>query len=81
MRHVRKDRQHMLDAVWSINTEHAQNEVTRAVLLGDAPQSAYVERLLYLIGGADDLPPEVCRRFACLLVCLFFSLFFSFPRG
>ena len=52
----------MLDAVWSVNTEHAQNEVTRAVLLGEAPQPAYVERLLYLIGGTDDLPPEVCSR-------------------
>ena len=52
----------MLDAVWSVSTEHAQNEVTRAVLLSDAPQPKYVERLLYLIGGTDDLPPEVCSR-------------------
>ncbi|XP_076472269.1 uncharacterized protein LOC143301765, partial [Babylonia areolata] len=53
-----RDQEHMLDALWSVGTAHAQNAVTGTVLLSDSPDPPYVERLLYLIGGNDHLPSE-----------------------
>ncbi|KAL8609979.1 hypothetical protein ACOMHN_029472 [Nucella lapillus] len=56
--HYQRDKEHMMDALWSVDTEHAQNEVMRAVLLSNPPDADHVERLLYLIGGGDHLPSE-----------------------
>ena len=60
LRYVQRDRINMLDAIWTVGTTHAQEELTKAVMLIDKPQAPYVEHLLYMIGGSDHLPSEVC---------------------
>ena len=77
LRHVQKDREHMLDALWYVGTEHAHNQVTTCVLLGDAPEPVFVERLLYQIGGGDKLPSEVSEFVSFALLLLLLLLLFS----
>ncbi|KAK7494173.1 hypothetical protein BaRGS_00014646, partial [Batillaria attramentaria] len=56
--HYQRDREAMLDALWSVHSDHAHITMAQRVLLSQAPEHEFVERLLYHVGGADILPPE-----------------------
>lgn len=57
--HHQRDRESMMDGLWSVKSDHVQQLLTESVLLTEDPEVIFVERLLYHVASTDNLPAEV----------------------
>ncbi|XP_025084426.1 uncharacterized protein LOC112558274 [Pomacea canaliculata] len=56
--HHQRDRESMMDGLWSVKSDHVQQLLTESVLLTEDPEVIFVERLLYHVASTDNLPAE-----------------------